>query len=103
MKNKFYEFKNETETSNDLYIYGVYSSDGELRYCDLAEKPYTNDEVYLYGYLKTYDGNAEMGQTWLLKMVSHQGEVDVKDYQEMSILNARQADERAKVLVILRT
>ena len=88
-----------TDGTNDLYIYGVYSSDGELRYCDLAEKPYTNDEVYLYGYLKTYDGNAEMGQTWLLKMVSHQGEVDVKDYQEMSILNARQADEGAKVLV----
>ena len=27
MKNKFYEFKNETETSNDLYIYGAITSD----------------------------------------------------------------------------
>ena len=27
MKNKFYEFKNETEVSNDLYIYGAITSD----------------------------------------------------------------------------
>lgn len=27
MMNKFYEFKNETETSNDLYIYGAITSD----------------------------------------------------------------------------
>ena len=49
-----------TDGTNDLYIYGVYSNDGSLRYCDLEQKPYTNDEVFLYGYLKTYNGNPEM-------------------------------------------
>ena len=88
-----------TDGTNDLYIYGVYSNDGSLRYCDLEQKPYTNDEVFLYGYLKTYNGNPEMGQTWLMKMISHQGEVDVKDYQEMTIAAARNAEKGSKVLI----
>ena len=88
-----------TDGTNDLYIYGVYSSDGSLRYCDLEEKPYTDDEVFLYGYLKTYKDAPEMGQSWLIRMVSHQGEADVNDYQEMNIASARNADKGSKVLI----
>ena len=77
-----------TDGTNDLYIYGVYSADGVKRYPELEEKPYTGDEVFLYGYVKTYKGSPEMGASWLQKMVSHQGEIDINDYVASSILEA---------------
>ena len=54
-----------TDGVKDLYVYGVYSSDGTTKYSDLTTKPYANDEVFLYGFVKTYNGNPEMGQSWL--------------------------------------
>lgn len=86
-----------TDGTNDLYIYGVYSADGVLRYPELAEKPYANDEVFLYGFVKTYNGNPEMGASWLQKMISHQGEIDLSEYQETTVLEARNAVEGSKV------
>ena len=88
-----------TDGVKDLYVYGVYSSDGTTKYSDLTTKPYTNDEVFLYGFVKTYNGNPEMGQSWLMKMVSHQDDVDVHDYESMNINNARGAANNSKVLV----
>ena len=88
-----------TDGTNDLYIYGVYSADGTKRYPDLENKPYTGDEVFLYGFVKTYNGNPEMGASWLQKMVSHQGEVDLNDYTESTVLAARSAVKGSKVRV----
>lgn len=88
-----------TDGVKDLYVYGVYSSDGTTKYSDLTTKPYTNDEVFLYGFVKTYNGNPEMGQSWLMKMVSHQDDVDVHDYESMNINNVRGAANNSKVLV----
>ena len=88
-----------TDGTNDLYIYGVYSADGAKRYPELEEKPYTGDEVFLYGYVKTYKGSPEMGASWLQKMVSHQGEIDINDYVASSILEARNAAEGSKVKI----
>lgn len=88
-----------TDGTNDLYIYGVYSADGSKRYPELEEKPYTGDEVFLYGYVKTYNGSPEMGASWLQKMISHQGEIDIADYTKCSILEARNAVKGSKVSV----
>lgn len=88
-----------TDGTSDLYIYGVYSADGALRYPELEEKPYTGDEVFLYGYVKTYKGSPEMGASWLQKMISHQGEIDLNDYTSSTILAARNAAKGSKVKV----
>lgn len=88
-----------TDGKNDLSIYGVYSSDGSLKYSEMEEKPYSGDEVFIYGYLKTYNGNPEMGSSWLIKMISHQGEVDVSDYSESSILACRSLEVGSKVVL----
>lgn len=88
-----------TDGTSDLYIYGVYSSDGSKRYPELEEKPYTGDEVFLYGQIKTYKGSPEMGASWLQKMVSHQGEIDINDYISSTILAAREAAEGSKVKI----
>ena len=88
-----------TDGTNDLYIYGVYSADGVRRYNELDEKPYSGDEVFLYGYVKTYNGSPEMGASWLQKMISHQGEVDLSDYTSATVLEARNAIKGSKVKV----
>ncbi len=88
-----------TDGTSDLYIYGVYSADGVKRYPELDEKPYTGDEVFLYGIVKTYKGNPEMGASWLQKMISHQGDVDLKDYQAKTILEARGGSKGDKVRI----
>lgn len=88
-----------TDGTSDLYIYGVYSDDGVKRYPELEEKPYTGDEVFLYGYVKTYKGSPEMGASWLQKMISHQGETNLDDYTSATILAARDAVKGSKVKV----
>ena len=88
-----------TDGASDLYIYGVYSSDGALRYSEMSEKPYSGDDVYLYGYVKTYNGSPEMGASWLQKFVSHQGEIDLTQYTEANILGARALAKGEKAIV----
>ncbi len=88
-----------TDGTNELYIYGVYSADGQKRFNELSEKPYSGDEVFLYGIVKTYNGSPEMGASWLQKFVSHQGEADLSDYTSMNITNARAAAKGSKVIV----
>ena len=88
-----------TDGANDLYIYGVYSSDGKLRYSEMDNKPYSGDEVYLYGIVKTYNGSPEMGASWLQKFVSHQGEIDLSEYTSMNIDAARNEAKGSKVIV----
>ena len=88
-----------TDGTSDLYISGVYSKDGSLKYSEMSEKPYSGDDVYLYGYVKTYNGSPEMGASWLQKFVSHQGEADLSEYSEMDIEAARSAVKGSKVIV----
>ena len=88
-----------TDGEKTLYVYGVYSIDGEKKYPDLDEKPYTGDEVYLYGVLKTYKDSPELGASWLQKFVSHQGEVDLSTYTEVSVEEARQAEVGEKLII----
>ncbi len=88
-----------TDGVNDLYVYGVYSSDGVLRYSEMEEKPYSNDEVCLYGYLKTYNEKPELGASWLISFVSHQEEIDLSEYTEKKINEVRLAEVDSKVIV----
>ena len=54
---------------NELYIYGIYSAYGDLRY-DAMKKagavPQVGDKVVLYGILGTYNSTVQMKNAWLL-------------------------------------
>ena len=88
-----------TDGTTDLYVYGVYSDNGLLHFNEMANKPASGDEVYLYGILKLYNDKPEMGASWLQRFVSHQGEIDYSSYNEMSILDARNSEVDSKVTV----
>lgn len=83
-----------TDGTNDLYVYGSYSSDGEKRYSEMDEKPYKGDEVLLYCALQNYQGKTKQAKSaWIMEFK----EVDdtsynEADYSAMSIEYARFTD-----------
>lgn len=56
----------EDAEGNSLYIYGVYSADGSVRYDAMEVKPEAGDQVVLMGELSTYNGQSQMKNGWLL-------------------------------------
>ena len=53
------------DATGKLYVYGMYSSDGSVRYDALAAKPQVGDLVTLYGVLGSYNGSQQMKNSWL--------------------------------------
>lgn len=88
----------EDETGS-LYVYGTYSSDGEKRYSELDDKPVAGDEVVLYGALKTYKGEPEMGASWIQAFAHVEVEVDPSEYPSKTILETRKSAAGTKVTV----
>ena len=88
-----------TDGTNDLFIYGVYSKDGQTRYDALEEKPVVGDEVVLLGILKDYNGTMEMDRGYLQAMKKVEVEIDESNYTEKKINVAR--DDEAGALVKL--
>ena len=86
-----------TDGENELYIYGLYQND--IVYSKLDDKPYSGDTVYVYGILKTYSGNPEMGKAELVKWDKNETPVDLTGYIEMTIKEARESDVDTKVII----
>ena len=86
-----------TDGTNELSVYGTYSSDGSLRYSELEDKPVAGDEVVLYGQLKTYKDSPEMGKGYIMEFSHNTPDVDINDYQAVSVLEARNKEKGAKV------
>ena len=86
-----------TDGTNELSVYGTYSSDGSLRYSELEDKPVAGDEVVLYGQLKTYKDSPEMGKGYIMEFVHNTPDIDINDYQAVSVLEARNKEKGAKV------
>ena len=53
------------DATGKLYVYGMYSADGSVRYDALAAKPQVGDLVTLYGVLGSYNGSQQMKNSWL--------------------------------------
>ena len=86
-----------TDGTNELSVFGTYSSDGSLRYSELEDKPVAGDEVVLYGQLKTFKDSPEMGKGYIMEFSHNTPDVDINDYQAVSILEARNKEKGAKV------
>ena len=86
----------EDETG-ELYVYGVYSSDGETRYDAMEDRPVAGDEVVLYGMLKTYNDSPEMDRGYLQAFKHNKVEIDDSDYTVHTVKEARELDASAKV------
>ena len=76
-----------TDGVNELYIYGVEG------YTQMEEQPVKGYDVVLKGILHEYKGNLEMSKSELISYVANEPEINDGDYQEVTIEEARNAEE----------
>ena len=96
MSNPNYGEMTITDGSNTLYVYGTINENGDF-YSSFEDKPVAGDDVVLYGGLKTYNGKPEMGRSVLISFTHNEPEVDLDSYEEMSVLESRNAEKGTKV------
>lgn len=92
VSNSVYGEMTITDGTDDLYIYGVYSSDGNTRYDAMTDKPVAGDEIVLQGMLKTFKDSPEMDRGYLQAFNHVKQDIDISDYVEMTIKDAREAE-----------
>ncbi len=81
------------EDGNQLYIYGTYSADGELRYDEMEYCPVAGDTVTIYGVIGTYNGiEAQMKNGWITNVIKGEG-VENTDPEADSLLTIQDAIE----------
>lgn len=59
----------EDETGS-IYVYGLYSEDGSLKYSELETKPVVGDTIKVSTKLTVYNTVPQMSSAWLLEIVS---------------------------------
>lgn len=87
------------DDTGEIYVYGTYSSNGELPFSALSEKPTKGDEVILHCILQNYEGTKEIKNARLIEFTKGKLDVNVADYADMTILNARAAAKASKIKV----
>ena len=88
-----------SDETGEISVYGTYSADGALRYSELDEIPYKGDTVILHCILQNYNGTPEVQNARLISFESNQGNIDVSEYPEATIAEARAAAEGEKLKV----
>ena len=86
-----------SDETGSIYVYGTYSEDGSVKYKDMEFKPAKGDEVLLHCTLKNHEGSLEVNNA---RLIAYQDiEVDQSAYTEMTIAEAREAEEDSLVKV----
>lgn len=80
-----------SDDTGTILVYGTYDVTGEIRYGDLEDKPVAGDSVVLYANVTLYETTPEIHSGWIVSFVHNTPIIDPNEYQEMSILEARNA------------
>lgn len=89
------------DETGELYVYGVYSKDQKTPYGEFEDKPVAGDDITLLGKLKTYNGEPEMDRGYMQSFTHNDPSenVDLTQYVEKSIAQAREVADDTKVIV----
>ncbi|MBE6620943.1 MAG: hypothetical protein E7625_06255 [Ruminococcaceae bacterium] len=88
----------EDETG-EISVYGTYSSDGEINYSAMDEKPVKGDEVLLHCILQNYNGTKEVKNARLIEFKKNEANIDLSTYVLSTVFQARGANAGDKVRV----
>ncbi len=80
-----------TDETGSIAVYGTYSADGEKRYSELDDRPYSGDTVLLYCILQNYNGTKEVKNARLIEFTHNKVEIDPSLYPAKTIAEARAA------------
>lgn len=81
-----------TDSTGSIEAYGTYGADGVKRYNELEDKPVVGDEVTLYATLNSYNNNPQIKSGWIVEIIHHSTEIDDSNYEQMTVLAAREAE-----------
>ena len=59
------------ENGNKLYVYGIYSADGETRFDAMDTQPIVGDKVTLYTVIGYYSSSVQAKNAWMDDLVQH--------------------------------
>lgn len=85
------------DETGEISVYGTYSADGSINYSEMEDKPYKGDEVLLHCTLQNYNGNKEIKNARLIAFRKAEIDIDLTQYTDMSIADARAADKGTKI------
>ena len=87
------------DETGEISVYGTYSADGEINYSQMDDKPYKGDEVLLHCILQNYNGTKEIKNARLIEFTHVEVDINLDDYTDMSVADAREADKGTKIKV----
>ena len=85
------------DETGSIDVYGTYSADGELTYTQLEYQPVKGDEVLLHCILQNYNGTKEVKNARLIEYKNNQADIDVSQYTEATLSEARDAETGANL------
>ncbi|MBE6585331.1 MAG: hypothetical protein E7645_02250 [Ruminococcaceae bacterium] len=87
------------DETGTISIYGMYSADGEIGYAQFEYKPVKGDEVLVHCILQNYNGTKEIKNARLIEYVNNQSNIDVSQYVDATIIEARDAEKGANLKI----
>ncbi len=85
------------DSTGSISVYNSKSADGKTDYQNMTDKPVKGDEVKLYCTVQNYNGTYEIKSAYIVEFKHNT--IDESAYTSMSIADARNAAEGAKVKV----
>ncbi len=87
------------DETGEISVYGTYSADGSKYFNELDPMPNKGDEVLLYCILQNYNGTKEVQNARLIELVPGDNTVDLTQYKNATIAEARAAEVGEKLIV----
>ena len=87
------------DETGELYVYGTYSHDGELKFPEISDRPVKGDEVLLHCILSLFDDEPQVKNARLIEVKHNETPFDESNYTSMTIAEARAAETGAKVII----
>ena len=88
------------DETGEIYVYGTYSYDGALRYSEMEDRPVKGDEVLLHCTLNMFNDTPQVKNARIIEFTpAAKEDIDVSDYTEMTVADAREAALGTKISV----
>ena len=88
-----------SDSTGTISVYNSKNADGSVGYADMPDKPYKGDSVVLSCTVQNYFGEFEIKQAYIIDFTHAEISVDLNEYTEMTIANARNTSTGDKVKV----
>ena len=87
------------DETGEIYVYGTYSADGELKFTELESRPVAGDKVLLHCILSTFNDAPQVKNARLVDFEHVEVVIDPTEYPAATIAEARAAKTGDKVRV----